>query len=73
MDSKKVKIVNEGIVTRIFIDDIEIKDITNFELTQDAGKFPKLKLFMKYVDIEFEGEVNIKNEDQIIDQGYKTN
>ena len=47
----KLKIIAEKIErTHIFLDDIEIKGVTDYELDHEVGKPPKLKLTM-YVEL----------------------
>ncbi|AGK98174.1 DUF2829 domain-containing protein [Clostridium pasteurianum] len=66
----KVKIISDGVKTRVFIDDKPITRVTSLKLSQSAMEAPKLTLEIapksleidgKDIPIEFSEDVSVKN------------
>lgn len=56
---QKIKIVGDGTTTRIFVDEIEIKDVLSYTLEESAGhtKTITIKILCKEKEVETFAEV----------------
>ena len=53
----KLKIVGSGISAKLYIDDLEVKGITNYELIHDGGNVPEIKLTIPAHEVDINTSV----------------
>lgn len=64
-DTQKVRIVSEGIKTRIYIDGTELKGVYDYTLTHRALSPARLSVNMRISELELELEdatINLRND-----------